>query len=131
MKNTLWRPAGKKPKFGLRIIKRDPLCADVNCCKRDTCSPGPCFFLSRINGKTETKEKLMSDVHAEEMEFKNYNAELAEKIEHYNHRIDEVMDLTDLRDKALSLLLLAGFKKAQIAKLFNCTRGTIYNHLHK
>lgn len=119
-RNNLWKPEGNKPHFGIRLApKRDPLCEQVDCCKKDNCTPGPCFFLERINGNTERKEALMLDARQDELQQKDYKEYLSELIADRENRIENIINIQDIKQQAITLLLLAGRQKKDIAALLS------------
>jgi len=124
-RNQLWKPEGNKPKFGIRMApKRDPLCE--YCPKKKSCSPGPCFFLSRINGNAESKEVLISDLCDKEMEFKDYKESLAELIEDREIAFSKINTIQPYKIRAIAAMLYVDIPKAEVARLLRISRTTLY-----
>jgi len=104
--------------------KRYPLCE--YCPKKKSCSPGPCFFLSRINGNAESKEVLISDLCDKEMEFKDYKESLAELIEDREIAFSKINTIQPYKIRAIAAMLYVDIPKAEVARLLRISRTTLY-----
>jgi endonuclease III-like uncharacterized protein len=86
--------------------------------KKKAVCKGLCPPMRWINGNTQTKEVLMSSIRSQELEFKDYNKDLAELIEDRQWKLDKSLSLEDTKQRAIAILLMAGFKQNQIKTLF-------------
>ena len=116
-RNLLWRPTAKdKHKKGIKEkFIPDELCTGCKHIKKCTT---PCKPMIWINGNTPLKEPLFRDI-SDQDNIRDYNEELAELIEDRQQRIDKAVGIEDIRQRAITILLLAGIKKKQIATLFS------------
>lgn len=130
-KNTLWRPQNMEDKRKSKPLPKtadDPLCAtcpnksihykDAGKEKTMPCR-GLCPPMQWINGNTPTKEVLLTDLNTGGMEYKDYKSELSDLLDDRRSRVNNTIDLPDLKRRAISILLLAGITKKEIANLFS------------
>lgn len=118
LRNRLWKPEGKSIKNPSRVENtRDPICS--HCCKKLSCSPGPCLFITRVNGNVERKEALMSDLCTQEMEYTDYKESLAELMEDRKNRINNTANIQNPKRRAITILLLAGITQQSISTMFS------------
>ena len=120
IRNGLWKPEGNKPHFGIRLAPKrlnDPVCQ--YCSKKQTCSPGPCLFITRINGNAPSKEALMSDLCDKETEYKDYKETLSELVEDRENKFKNAIDINNVKRRSIAILLLAGIQQKDIAIMFS------------
>jgi len=79
---------------------------------------GLCPPMAWINGNTQTKEILLTEINTKEMEYRDYKDDLIEMIENRQARVNRAIDIPEVRQRAISILLLAGISKKDIANLF-------------
>lgn len=79
---------------------------------------GLCPPMIWIDGNKQTQEALMSDINGKDLEYRDYKDDLIEMIEHRQARIDTAINITDVKHRAISILLLAGLTQKDIATLF-------------
>ncbi len=130
-RNRLWNPEHEKkqPKHKPTLkLPDDPICEkcpnrlikyiDAGEEKEMPCR-GECPPMRWIDGKEASKEALMSDINAKDMEYRDYKDNLIEMMEHQQTRIENALDFENVKHKAISILLLAGITQKDISKLFS------------
>lgn len=117
LRNRLWNPdhPERKKKKEPTIFK-DSLCQD--CVYIGRCDKGACFWMKHIDGNVPSKEALLSDLNAKDMEYRDYKDDLTELMEHRQARIKNAMDISAVKHRAIALLLLADFTQKDISTLF-------------
>ena len=128
-RNQLWKPEGKQRK-SKPIPKKvdDPLCNE--CPNKKTCKH-LCPPMTWINGNSPTKEILLSEICEKDLEYKDYNKDLAELIEDRQSRINSAIGIENVRRRSIAILLLAGISQKDIATLFSMSYRQINRIINK
>ena len=122
LRNQLWQPNDTdKSKRKIKIKKiDDELCQGCpnNNKKQPTCK-GLCPPMRFINGNVQSREVLLTDINTKEMEYRDYKDDLIEMIENRQARVNRAIDIPEVRQRAISILLLAGITQKDISNLFS------------
>jgi len=86
--------------------------------KKKAVCRGLCPPMAWINGNVPTREVLLSSIQTKNLEYKNYNDDLAELIEDHQYRLDKTLNIEDMKQRAIAILLLAGFKQTDLKSIF-------------
>ena len=92
--------------------------------------PFPCAPITWINGNKPLREPLIEDLRLHG-ELVDYNIALSELIEDHHQRIDYIMDIPDIRLRAIAAMLAVKIKKKDIAKLISMSLRQIIRITHK
>jgi hypothetical protein len=119
---------------------RDEICKKIKCLNHP-CQKG-CPWISYVNGKTESKEALLSNITLNDnCEYKDYNKELAtlsedreNRLESEYERIKELIEAMrkgkpsfyHKRKMAIMVMLVAGICKKDIADIIQLDISNIY-----
>jgi DNA-directed RNA polymerase specialized sigma subunit len=112
---------------------RDDVCRLTKCINIDVCK-GLCGFLKDvINGNSQSKEILLSNLtNKENLEYKDYNAELSErsediaiKAQRRQEKLFLILSKPNTIEKFMQLAKLAGFEQKEIAKHCKLTEARI------
>jgi hypothetical protein len=129
IKNKLWKPP---PEYKTTVTKTYsiyddeicPDCANVNVCRT------PCRPITWINGKTASKEPLLSDLSDTIYYERDYKDVLAEMIDNEQEKerrsFESILNEKDIRLKAIHSMLFFSIPIPVIAKLLSLHRSRIY-----
>ena len=81
--------------------------------------PGKCLLIKWIGGNEPIKERLLDDIKNKPLEPKDYNTELSELIENQRSKINHVFNIDNIRQRAITVLLLAGITQNDISSLLS------------
>lgn len=129
-RNRLWNPEHDKAHPKRKPVPKlpdDPLCDtcpnklityyDDGIEKQMPCR-GLCPPMQWIDGNTSSKETLMTDINAKNLEYRDYKDDLIEMMEHRQARIKDAIDISSVKHRAIAILLLADFTQKDISTLF-------------
>lgn len=102
---------------GIRIDMKihDELCAECNLKKN---CPGGCLLLNLVGNNVPLRERYSAEIKYL-IEDRNYNDLLAEYIEDHQTRSDRLLDIKNVKHRAIASMLLAGINKTQIADILH------------
>ena len=117
---------------------RDEICRIGKCVNVDICK-GLCPCLKFINGKSKSKEVLLSNLtESENLEYRDYKADIAERAEDIEERelrrkekLQQILDEPNSPKKYYELALLANFTVDEIAAYTHRHRSVIYRIIKK
>lgn len=111
---------------------RDDIC--LNCCNRKHCR-GLCPPLVWVNGRTESKEPLLTDIigTAKDLEYQDYKEVISELAEDREEReawkfdkIEEILKIDGFIPRAIAAMLFFNIPKNKICALLKISRTHFY-----
>ena len=119
-------------KLKYQIIKLPELfCAD--CVNKKICKPPYCPPVTYINGRTASKEALVSDIMDESnpREYRDYNEVISELIEDKRIKgksdLERIFQIKSKIKRAIAILIKVGlFSIADVSRLMNLSDRQIY-----
>jgi hypothetical protein len=113
----------------MRTAKQDELCG--LCPIKKKC-PGNCLLLNWIGKLNIRIEPLVEDLKVKALlDSKNYNDDLAELISDRQAKINRCLEFTDVKKRAIAILLLAGISQKEISELFSMSYRQINRIVNK
>lgn len=117
---------------------RDDVCRLGKCVNLEVCL-GLCPALKYVNGKSQSKEVLLSNlINPENQEFRDYKetlSELAEDRETRNQKrlekLEQILTEPNTRNKLILFAFLAGYSQVDIADYFNLSTVRIFQIIKK
>lgn len=95
----------------------DDIC--VFCENREISCITPCAPLKWINGNTPSKEVLLSELKNKPPEYVDYNITLAELINNNEPTFDKVINIPNIRQRAIAAMILVHISRNDIANLLS------------
>jgi hypothetical protein len=129
-RNRLWNPEHEHEQRKRKPTPKtpsDPLCATCpnkiikyidNGIEKEMPCRGLCPPMQWIDGNVASKETLMTDINAHDMEYRDYKDDLVEMMEHRQHRINTALTIPIVKHRAIAILLLSGITQKDISTLF-------------
>ena len=113
--------------------RKDPICEFCDIQKLCHTIKNECAPLSWVDGKAGGRENLLSNIKKTNIDRNeiDYNVILADNITNQQERISSVIETSNTVQKAITILLLAGFSKADVARFMHVCPKTLYNYTHK
>jgi L-lysine 2,3-aminomutase len=117
---------------------RDDVCKVGECVNVKVCK-GLCPLLKGVNGRSCTKEKLLSEVSSiEVMPYKDYKDVISEYAEDYERKqekrhdhIISILQEENSRNKLVKFAALMGYPKEEIADFFCVSVQQVYRIIKK
>ncbi|MFA5377326.1 MAG: hypothetical protein WC455_16365 [Dehalococcoidia bacterium] len=102
---------------------KDELCKTLKCQNIKSCKHA-CPMLAWIDGNSETVEKIIRCPETDHAEYRDYNKVLYDMAQKPGP-IDIIMEIPDIRQRAIASMLNVGISKQQIAGLLKLTKRQI------
>ncbi len=102
---------------------RDDICKIGKCPNHPCKGLCPLLIYTKEGDRNSTRELLSAEIFTNDNipTGKDYNTELAERIEDYNVRVDNIKNIPDTRSRAIAAMLSVNINKTQIAGLLHLT----------